>query len=128
MSNLWFGPNTKILCLNDYYQDEYIPIENIRNFTLVRTLNHGYIPIIKIQNKTVANPGNTYRGLDRLYQYDEYDLLLLGSSIKNGIIVSFDDTAEPYAVEGNFDIWQITLDKPSASKIYVNGLLMDIGF
>lgn len=128
MSNLWFGPNTKILCLDDYYQDEYILIENIRNFTLVKTTNHGYIPIIKIQNKTILNPGHADRVVDRLYQYPEHNLMMTGYSQKNGVMVAFDESAEPYLQEGKYDIWHITLDKPSASKIYVNGLLMDIGF
>jgi len=62
-----FLEGTKILCYinND---DSYIPIENIKSGTLVKTNQHGYQKVKLIGKSTIQNPGNDDRIEDRLYK------------------------------------------------------------
>jgi hypothetical protein len=82
-----FGEDTKILCLDphDNTTETYIPVKELRNGVLVKTLSSGYQPICMIGNSKIYNPANTLRGKDRLYKCtkDKYpelidDLILTG--------------------------------------------------
>jgi len=82
-----FGEDTKILCIDpeDNQTEKYIPVQELRNGVLVKTLSSGYQPICMIGNSKIYNPANTLRGKDRLYKctkenYPELidDLILTG--------------------------------------------------
>jgi hypothetical protein len=79
-----FLEGTKILCLIDN-EEKYIPIETMRNGTLVKTLASGYKQVEMIGHSTIYNPGNNLRFKDRLFKcsknaYPELteDLILTG--------------------------------------------------
>jgi len=58
-SPLCFNEGTKILCLNNLGEEEYIPIENLRSGDLVKTYKHGYIKIDLIgKNKMISDPNH----------------------------------------------------------------------
>jgi len=62
-----FAEGTKILCL-DNDKEVYIPIENIRKGTLVKTLKHEYLPVDAIGKRTMHHHGNSDRIKDQLYK------------------------------------------------------------
>ena len=52
-----FNEGTKILCLNKNFDEEYIPIENLRKGDLVKSYKHGYRKIDLIgKNPMINNP------------------------------------------------------------------------
>ena len=52
-----FNEGTKILCLNKHFEEEYIPIENLRKGDLVKSFKHGYRKIDLIgKNPMINNP------------------------------------------------------------------------
>jgi hypothetical protein len=53
-----FKEGTKILGLNDHHIEEYIPVEQLRKGTLVKTFSQGYKP--------VHNPNEQTKTVDRL--------------------------------------------------------------
>jgi surface protein len=66
-------------------KEEYVPIENIRNGTLVKTYLHGYVPVHIIGHSKIYNSGDKLRGKNRLYRLtkDSYpdltdDLIITG--------------------------------------------------
>jgi hypothetical protein len=79
-----FKEGTKILCLiND--EEKYVPVEELRKGSLVKTRLNGYVPIHSIGHSKLYNPANKLRGLNRLYKctkenYPEVteDLLITG--------------------------------------------------
>jgi hypothetical protein len=80
-----FKEDTLILCMNRDYEEEYIPIQNLRPGTLIKTLRNGYVPINMIGTSKIYNPANKLRGQNRLYrcsksQYPELieDLYITG--------------------------------------------------
>jgi surface protein len=62
-----FLEGTNILCSVDGKETE-MPIEQIRQGTLVKTLRNGYLPVEIIGKKILYNPGDNTRIKDRLYQ------------------------------------------------------------
>ena len=62
-----FLEGTKILCFKDN-EECYIPIENIRKGTLVKTLLNGYLPVDMIGKKPINNPSHEERIEERLYR------------------------------------------------------------
>ena len=48
-------------------KEEYVPIENIRAGTLVKTLLSGYVPVHSIGTSKIYNSSNKLRGKNRLY-------------------------------------------------------------
>ena len=50
-----FNEGTKILCLNNLGEEEYIPIENLRKGNLVKTYNRGYRKIDLIGKQIMKN-------------------------------------------------------------------------
>ena len=83
---LCFKEGTKILCLNSNTLEEvYIPIQNIRKGTLVKTLSQHYYKVNAIGKSKIYNSGDDERTKDRLYvcSKDEYpelteDLVITG--------------------------------------------------
>ena len=66
-------------------KEEYVPIENIRSGTLVKTLLNGYVPVHSIGTSKLYNSGDKLRGKNRLYRLtkDAYpelteDLIITG--------------------------------------------------
>jgi hypothetical protein len=52
-----FNKGTKILCFNKQFEEEYIPIENLKKGDLVKTYKHGYRKIDLIcKSKLLNNP------------------------------------------------------------------------
>jgi hypothetical protein len=79
-----FLEGTTILCQVDG-KEAYIPIEQLRTGTLVKTSRDGYKPVAAIGKGTIQNPGTDERIEDRLYtccteKYPELkeDLFLTG--------------------------------------------------
>lgn len=62
-----FLEGSKILCQVDGVE-KYIPIENIRTGTLVKTSRDGFKPVVAIGKGTIENPGNDTRTENRLYK------------------------------------------------------------
>lgn len=63
-----FKEDSKILCLNSQMKEEYIPIQNIRKGTLVKTLLNGFVPVDMIGKSVISNPGGESRIKNRLYK------------------------------------------------------------
>jgi hypothetical protein len=55
-----FNEGTKILCLNNQFQDEYIPIQNLRKGNMVKTYKHGYRKIELIGKNPMFNNTNIW--------------------------------------------------------------------
>jgi hypothetical protein len=79
-----FLEGTKILCCVDN-EEKYIPVEEMKEGTLVKTFLNGYIPVHTIGHSNIYNPANKLRGENRLYkrtkeQYPEIteDLIITG--------------------------------------------------
>jgi hypothetical protein len=62
-----FKEDSKILCLiNDV--ETYVPIQDIRKGTLVKTYSSGYVPVNMIGTSKIYNEANDLRGKNRLYK------------------------------------------------------------
>lgn len=62
-----FLEGTRILCLTDTYEEEYVKIENMKQGMLVKTHLHGFKPIHSIGKGTIYNPNENTLTKDRLY-------------------------------------------------------------
>jgi hypothetical protein len=62
-----FLEGTKILCFENN-QEVYRPIESLQKGDLVKTIYNGYVPINMMGTKSIYNPGNDYRVVNRLYK------------------------------------------------------------
>jgi hypothetical protein len=62
-----FLEETTILCQIDGVET-YLPVEQLKNGTLVKTSLDGYKPIVLIGKGTIENPGNNERTENRLYK------------------------------------------------------------
>ena len=62
-----FLEGTTILCEIDGVE-KYVPVEQLKNGTLVKTSLNGYKPIVLIGNGPIENPGDNERTENRLYQ------------------------------------------------------------
>lgn len=62
-----FLEGTRILCLTDTYEEEYVKIENIKQGMLVKTYLHGFKPVHSIGKGTLYNPNEKTLTHDRLY-------------------------------------------------------------
>lgn len=59
-----FNHNTKILCFNKNFEEEYLPIQSLRKGHLVKTFLHGYKKIKSIGiNRFVNDPSNHRRNM-----------------------------------------------------------------
>jgi hypothetical protein len=62
-----FLEGTTILCQVDGIE-KYVPVEQLKNGTLVKTSLDGYKPVVLLGKGTIQNPGNTERTENRLYK------------------------------------------------------------
>jgi hypothetical protein len=128
---LCFLEGTKILT-----DQSYIEVEKLEKGTLVKTLNHGYLPVNQIKSKKIKQ--SDMKLIDKLYKIKcgENEAVLTGghsllvdhltqeqyekmSPYTNGIVymteskmrlyTCFHDTATPYE-EGEYTIWHFSLD------------------
>jgi hypothetical protein len=71
-----FNEETKILCLNKNLEEEYIPIENLRKGTLVKSYKHGYRRIDLIgKNSMINNPEKFNECMYKMEKTEENGLL-----------------------------------------------------
>jgi hypothetical protein len=63
-----FKTGTKILCLTEGLKEEYIPIEEVRKGTIVKTLKQSYVRVNVIGKSIIDNPDNDDRGPNRLFK------------------------------------------------------------
>ena len=63
-----FLRGSKILCLNEGLKEEYLPIENMKVGTLVKTLKGSYVKVQNIGKTMFNNPDNADRGPNRLFK------------------------------------------------------------
>jgi alpha-tubulin suppressor-like RCC1 family protein len=110
-----FGENTKVLCLNANYFEEFIPIEKIRPGTLVKTYKNGYKPVNYIGFSTIDNPETHERIKDRLYvcsklNYPELDedLILTGC---HSLLVDYISVKQQQQIIEEFGKIYMTEDK-----------------
>jgi hypothetical protein len=62
-----FLEGSTILCQVDGVE-KYVPVEQLKNGTLVKTSLHGYKPVVLVGQGTIENPGNNERTENRLYK------------------------------------------------------------
>jgi hypothetical protein len=62
-----FMEGTRILCLTETYEEEYVKIETIKPGMLVKTHLHGFKPVHSIGKGTIYNPSENTLTNDRLY-------------------------------------------------------------
>lgn len=62
-----FLEGSTVLCQVDG-ADKYVPVEQLKKGTLVKTSLHGYKPVVLIGKGKISNPGNTERTENRLYK------------------------------------------------------------
>lgn len=68
-SNVCFGEDTKILTFNQLTEkEEYVPIQNIKVGTMVKTLKNGYVPVNTIGSGNMLNYDNDSRIGKRMYK------------------------------------------------------------
>jgi hypothetical protein len=72
-----FKDDSKILCVKRG-EEVYIKVQDIRPGDLVKTLNHGYVPVNMIGKTKMYNTGDTVRGQNKLYvcSVDKYPELI----------------------------------------------------
>jgi hypothetical protein len=71
-----FNEGTKILCLNKKFEEEYIPIENLRKGDLVKSYKHGYRKIDLIgKNPMINNPEKFLNCMYKMKKTDENGLI-----------------------------------------------------
>jgi hypothetical protein len=84
-----FNKGTKILCLNNHLEEEYIPIENLKKGDLVKSYKHGYRRIELIgKNDMINNTKRFNQCMYKMLKTDENglidDLIVTGG---HGILV-----------------------------------------
>ena len=71
-----YNEGTKILCLNENFQEEYIPIEKLRKGILVKSYLHGYRRIHLIgKNKMINSASNFCHCMYKMKKTEENELL-----------------------------------------------------
>lgn len=141
---------TKILCFVDN-EEIYVPIEDIRKGTLVKTLLHGYLPVKLIGKRTYIN--NPQDPLHCVFKMKETGLTVSGSHIilvdelpshlplkyefytKNHkiddkfILIACDsDLFEPVADNNEYTLYHLCLESESADDhfgIWAEGVLSE---
>jgi hypothetical protein len=74
--NMLFNEGTKILCLNNVGEEEYIPIENLRAGDFVKTYKNGYRKIDLIgKNTMINNPDKFTECMYKMAKTEENGLL-----------------------------------------------------
>ena len=60
MTPACYNKGTKILCLNKHFEEEYIPIENLKKGDIVKSYEHGYRKIDAITPSVIINNPNIW--------------------------------------------------------------------
>ena len=91
-----FLHDTKILCLNEHFRDEYLPIQNLRKGTFVKTVNYGYVQIDMIGTSKIYQFATKKRIKDQLYvcSKEKYPELLEDLVITGGHSILVDEFRE----------------------------------
>jgi len=63
-----FKEDTKILCFIDK-KEVYVNVQDMRSGILVKTIQHGYVPLVMIGKKQLKNPQHNDRIPNRMYKY-----------------------------------------------------------
>ena len=98
-----FNFDTKILCLNNLFQDEYIPIQNLKSGDFVKTYLYGYRKIDLIGKISFMNNSNILNCIYKMEKTDENglieDLIITGG---HSILVDSisDEEQERYCEQG----------------------------
>jgi len=69
-TTMCFKEDSKILCFVDGVE-KYVPVQNIRPGTLVKTLTSGYVPVNMIGSSKMYNDGSNSRGINKLYKFTQ---------------------------------------------------------
>ena len=104
-----FKEDSTILCFVDG-KETYIPIQNIRKGTLVKTCLNGYVPVNMIGTSKLYNPSNNLRGKNRLYKctkekYPELTEDLIITGCHSILVDHMTDEQRAKSVELTGDIW-----------------------
>jgi hypothetical protein len=70
-----FNYDTKILCLNNLFQEEYIPIQDLKSGDLVKTYLHGYRKIDLIGKISFLNHNDLFNCMYKMEKTEENGLL-----------------------------------------------------
>ena len=95
-----FNEGTKILCLNNQLEEEYVPIENLRKGDLVKSFKHGYRKIDLIRNSYLFNNPNIWNQCMYKMVKTEENGLLEDLIVTGGHSILVDDLGE-HAEENN---------------------------
>ena len=100
-----FNENTKILCLNDLLEEEYIPIQHLKKGDMVKTYLHGYRKVDLTHKGILFNNPNERRKC--MYKMEKTD--------KNGLL-------EDLIITGGHSILVDSISESEKEKLYKLGL------
>jgi len=89
-----FNEGTKILCLNNNLEEEYIPIEYLKKGHLVKSYNHGYRKIDLISHSSMVNNPDVWNFCMYKMKKTEKNGLLEDFIVTGGHSILVDDLAE----------------------------------
>ena len=70
-----YNYDTKILCLNNLLEEEYIPIQNLKSGYLIKTYLHGYRKIDLIGKISFSNNPNMFNCMYKMEKTDENSII-----------------------------------------------------
>jgi photosystem II stability/assembly factor-like uncharacterized protein len=104
-----FKEDSTILCFIDG-EETYIPVQNIKTGTLVKTHLSGYIPVNMIGTSKLYNPNNGLRSKHRLFRYSKNkypelteDLIITGCH--SILVTELTETQKKLSIELTGDIY-----------------------
>ena len=86
-----YNKGTKILCLNKQFEEEYIPIENLRKGDLVKTYKHGYRRVDLIGKNLMKNNPDIFNYCMYKMEKTETNGLLEDLIVTGGHVILVDD-------------------------------------
>jgi hypothetical protein len=89
-----FNEGTKILCLNKHFEEEYIPIENLRKGHLVKSFKHGYRKIDLIGKNPMINNPEIFNACMYKMQKTDQNGLIEDLIVTGGHAILVDDLSE----------------------------------
>lgn len=104
-----FKEDSTILCFIDG-EETYVPVQNIKTGTLVKTHLSGYIPVNMIGTSKLYNPNNGLRSKHRLFRYSKNkypelteDLIITGCH--SILVTELTETQKKLSIELTGDIY-----------------------